>query len=53
MVVAATHQFDRCVVDTVCKDNEDPIATLHRSAMLMASVIHSAQPSKFLIGGSP
>ena len=53
VVVAATHQFDRCVVDTVCRDNVDPIHSLHRSATLMASIIHGLESPKLLLRGSP
>jgi len=48
VVVAATHCFDRSLMDTIVKDNMNPIEKVERSTMVMASAIHG-QPAEELV----
>lgn len=52
VVIAATHSFDKSVVDTVVQDNLNPIERVERSALIMASVIHSEGQIELLITDS-
>lgn len=40
VVVAATHCFDLSLMDTIVKDNVNPIEKVERSTVIMASAIH-------------
>ncbi len=40
VVIAATHSFDRTLLDTVIQGNINPIEKVERSLMIMASTIH-------------
>eukprot|EP01104_Vermistella_antarctica_P010587 TRINITY_DN2837_c0_g1_i1.p1 TRINITY_DN2837_c0_g1~~TRINITY_DN2837_c0_g1_i1.p1 ORF type:complete len:269 (+),score=135.51 TRINITY_DN2837_c0_g1_i1:1-807(+) len=40
VVMAATHCFDKTLVDTVVQDNVNPIEKVERSSLIIASTIH-------------
>jgi hypothetical protein len=40
IVVASTHCFEKNLMDTLIKDNVNPIEKLERSEMIVAEVIH-------------
>mmetsp|Transcript_26487 Transcript_26487/g.106015 ORF Transcript_26487/g.106015 Transcript_26487/m.106015 type:complete len:647 (+) Transcript_26487:1406-3346(+) len=42
VVVAATHRFDKSVVDTVVVDDVDPIAKTENASLLIAATLHDA-----------
>jgi hypothetical protein len=48
VVVASTHCFDKTLLDTVVKDNINPIEKLERSTLIVASTVHN-QPVSQLI----
>jgi hypothetical protein len=48
IVVAATHCFDKSVLETVVQDNVNPIDKVERSTLIMASTVHQ-QPPQALI----
>jgi hypothetical protein len=48
VVVAITHCFDKTLLDTVVKDNINPIEKLERSTLIVASTVHN-QPVSQLI----
>ena len=39
-MVAATHCFDRGLMDTLVKDNVDPITRAESSELIMAATLH-------------
>lgn len=43
VVVAATHQFDKSIMQTLIKDNIDPIERVERSTLVLASSVHQVQ----------
>ena len=43
VVVAATHRFDASIMDTVIKENVNPIERLERSSLIIASTIHGVE----------
>jgi hypothetical protein len=45
VVIAATHCFDKCLMDTVVQGNANPIERGERSALIMASTIHERSAS--------
>ena len=49
VVVAATHHFDKSVMQTVVQDNANPIESVERSALILASVVHRV-PVRQLLG---
>jgi hypothetical protein len=49
VVVAATHQFDKSVMQTLVQDNINPIERVERSAFILASCVHRV-PIKQLLG---
>jgi hypothetical protein len=51
VVVAATHCFDANLMDSVAKENINPVERVDRSAVLMASVTHR-RPPRLLIEDS-
>mmetsp|Transcript_75669 Transcript_75669/g.215372 ORF Transcript_75669/g.215372 Transcript_75669/m.215372 type:complete len:100 (-) Transcript_75669:1048-1347(-) len=48
IVMAATHGFDKTVVETVVQDNVSPIEKVERSTLILAQTIHDL-PSGELI----
>mmetsp|Transcript_43764 Transcript_43764/g.103411 ORF Transcript_43764/g.103411 Transcript_43764/m.103411 type:complete len:974 (+) Transcript_43764:105-3026(+) len=48
IVVAATHCFDRTVIETVVRDNVNPIVKVERSSLIMASTIHQVEASAMI-----
>jgi len=48
MVLAATHVFDKNLVDTVVQQNVNPIEKVERSAMMVAAVVHDSRPELML-----
>ncbi|CAM9417059.1 unnamed protein product [Ectocarpus fasciculatus] len=48
VVVAATHCFDLSLMDTIVKNNVNPIEKVERSTMIMASAIHG-EPVESLV----
>jgi len=41
VIVAATHTFDKSLMDTVIQDNVNPISKVERSSLIMAGTVHS------------
>ncbi len=48
VVVAATHGFDRTLLDTVIQGNVNPIEKVERSLMIVATTIHRLPVSELL-----
>merc|ERR1711879_304835 len=40
VIVAATHCFDKTIMETVVQDNVNPIEKVERSSLVMASTVH-------------
>jgi hypothetical protein len=51
VIVAATHRFDDSLIDTVIRSNENPIASVERSALIVASTTHDDTPITDLVLG--
>merc|ERR1740129_373925 len=49
--VAATHQFDKSVTETVVQDNVNPVDKVERSMLIMASTVHQVPTAKLLQAG--
>ena len=49
VIVAATHRFDKALIDTVIADNVSPIDKLERSTMVVASTIHNVPPEQLVL----
>jgi hypothetical protein len=49
VIVAATHRFDKALIDTVVQDNISPIDKLERSTIVVASTIHNVPPEQLLL----
>jgi hypothetical protein len=50
-VLAATHSFDRTLVDTVIEDNVNPIEKVERSLLIAGATIHGVPPHDLLEPG--
>ena len=48
VVIAATHNFDKSLMDTVVQGNVNPIERVERSALIMASTIHERSASDLI-----
>jgi len=51
VVVAATHCFDKSLMDTVIVDNVNPIEKVERSALIVASAIQNVSAPELVRGG--
>jgi len=51
VIVAATHQFDKSIMQTVVQDNINPIEQVERSTLVLASTVHMV-PVKQLLAQS-
>merc|ERR1719498_1536841 len=51
VVVAATHCFEKSLLETVVQQSVNPIEKVERSALVMASVVHQ-QPASALVNES-
>jgi len=51
VIVAATHQFDKSIMQMVVQDNVNPIETVERSTLILASCVHRV-PMKRLVGNT-
>ena len=47
--LAATHSFQKTVMDTIVMDNMNPIEALEASAMIMNAVVHQVSDVKSLL----
>lgn len=48
VIMAATHCFDKNLINTVVQDNVNPIEKVERSTLIVASTIHSKSPEELL-----
>ena len=48
VVIAATHCFDKTVLETVGQDNVNPIDKVERSTLIMASTVHQVPVSSLI-----
>ena len=53
VVIAATHCFDRSVVETVVRANRNPIEKVERSALILAETIHQQPVDALLSDDDP
>jgi hypothetical protein len=51
VVVAATHVFDKSIIDTVVQDNVNPVDKLERSLLIVASIVHGQPLSAVVAPG--
>jgi hypothetical protein len=49
VVIAATHCFDKSLINTVIQDNVNPIEKVERSSLIVASTIHGATPAELIL----
>jgi len=47
VLVAATHQFDKSVMNSLLMDNVNPIERVQRSTLIMASTIQDLKSNLF------
>ena len=48
VVIAATHCFDKTLVNTIIQDNVNPIEKVERSSLIVASTIHNTTPAALI-----
>lgn len=48
VVIAATHTFDKTVMSTLVQKNENPIESVERSTLILASAIHKLEPAQMI-----
>jgi hypothetical protein len=48
IVLAATHCFDRSIMDTIVQDNVNPIEKMERSLLIMATTVHQRTASEMV-----
>lgn len=48
VVIAATHRFDKTLIDTVIQDNVNPIEKVERSLMIVGSTVFGLPPTELL-----
>jgi len=48
VVIAATHCFDKTILETVVQDNVNPIDKVERSTLIMASTVHQEPVSSLI-----
>uniref|UniRef100_A0A7S4MII2 Uncharacterized protein n=1 Tax=Odontella aurita TaxID=265563 RepID=A0A7S4MII2_9STRA len=48
VIVAATHNFDHSLMQTVILDNVNPIEKMERSTLIVASTVHNKDPEELL-----
>jgi len=48
IIVAATHAFDKTLVNTVVEDNANPIEKVERTSLIMASTTHGKDPASLV-----
>eukprot|EP00339_Tiarina_fusa_P029718 CAMPEP_0117035768 /NCGR_PEP_ID=MMETSP0472-20121206/25381_1 /TAXON_ID=693140 ORGANISM="Tiarina fusus, Strain LIS" /NCGR_SAMPLE_ID=MMETSP0472 /ASSEMBLY_ACC=CAM_ASM_000603 /LENGTH=748 /DNA_ID=CAMNT_0004745333 /DNA_START=1359 /DNA_END=3605 /DNA_ORIENTATION=+ len=49
VVLASTHCFDETLMDTIIKDNINPIEKIERSSLIVASTIQQVPPADLLV----
>ena len=49
VIVAATHRFERSIIDTVIESNINPINSIERSALIVASTLHDLPVTDLLL----
>ena len=47
-MVAATHTFDKSLMDTVVRDSVNPIDLAERSSLILGSMIHRRSPGELV-----
>ena len=48
ILMAATHGFDKSVVETVVQDNVSPIEKVERSTLILAQTVHDLAPGQLV-----
>lgn len=51
VIVAATHTFDKSLINTVVQDNVNPICKVERSSLIMAATVHGCETATLLSAG--
>lgn len=49
VVIAATHAFDRSLMNTLVQANENPIEDVERSSAILASTLHALPPQQLVL----
>ena len=48
VIVAATHTFDKSLIDTVVQDNVNPVVKVERSSLIMAGTVHGCSAEELV-----